>query len=52
MAFSIAMGLRRGDEELMAQVQQALATRRASVDEILVKHGVPLLSHPERRLPR
>ena len=43
-AFDISMGVRKGDEALRAQVQQALDRRRAEITNILKDYGVPLLN--------
>lgn len=47
MAFSVAMGLRRGEEALNDDVQRALAGMRPSIEKILTKYGVPMLAPGE-----
>ena len=41
--FDISMGIRKGDEALRAQVQEALDRRQADITTILKDYGVPLL---------
>jgi quinoprotein dehydrogenase-associated probable ABC transporter substrate-binding protein len=43
-AFDISMGVKKGDEPLRAQVQQALDRKRAEITNILKEYGVPLLN--------
>ena len=43
MSYDLAMGVRRGDEALRAEVQAALDRRRSEVASILNEFGVPLL---------
>jgi quinoprotein dehydrogenase-associated probable ABC transporter substrate-binding protein len=42
IAFSIAMGVRRGDDALRARLDAAIARQRPRIDEVLRRHGVPL----------
>jgi mxaJ protein len=49
MVYDIAMGVRRDDPLLMAEVQQILQRRRAEVDAILDEYGVPRVG--PRRIP-
>jgi len=39
--FDIAMGVRRGDNDLRDQVEQVLEKRRAEIDRVLSDYGVP-----------
>jgi mxaJ protein len=43
VAYELAMGVRRGDEALRAEVQAVLDRRRADIESILADYGVPLL---------
>ena len=43
-AFDISMGVKKGDEALRAQVQQALDRKQAEITNILKDYGVPLLN--------
>jgi mxaJ protein len=47
--FDIAMGVRRGDEQLRGELDAFLVRRRAAIDEILRAYGVPLLPTGARR---
>jgi mxaJ protein len=42
-AFDIAVGVRKGDDALLARVQQALTRHRAEIDRILKEFNVPVL---------
>jgi mxaJ protein len=46
LAFSIAMGVRRGDEALKREVEAILRRRRAEVEAILDEYGVPRVAEP------
>jgi quinoprotein dehydrogenase-associated probable ABC transporter substrate-binding protein len=39
--FDIAMGVRRGDQQLKDQLEQVLERRRAEINHILAEYGVP-----------
>ena len=41
LVFDIAMGVRRGDNDLRDQVEQVLEKRRPEIDRILAEYGVP-----------
>lgn len=41
MRFDIAMGVRKGDRELAAEIDRALAARRVDIDAILAAYDVP-----------
>jgi mxaJ protein len=43
-AFDIALGVRRSDRELRAQLDSALVHRRADIDRILREYGVPVIA--------
>jgi mxaJ protein len=43
VAYGLAMGVRRGDDALRAEVQAVLDRRRTDIDAILAGYGVPLL---------
>ncbi len=43
MAFSIAAGVRRGDDKLFSDVERALQARAPEIQEILQEYGVPLV---------
>jgi len=49
MRFDIAMGVRKADKELAAEVDRALAARRADIDAILAAYHVPRFDEPEAR---
>ena len=49
MVYDIAMGVRRDDPLLMAEVQEILGRRRAEVEAILDEYGVPRVG--PRRIP-
>ena len=42
-AFDISMGVKPGDDALLAQVEKVLATKHAEIVSILKNYGVPLL---------
>jgi quinoprotein dehydrogenase-associated probable ABC transporter substrate-binding protein len=42
-AFDISMGVRKGDDALKVQVEQALDRRQVEIQKILKDYGVPLL---------
>lgn len=39
--FGMSMGVRRGDKELLAELETAIDRRRADIDRILAEYGVP-----------
>jgi mxaJ protein len=41
MSFDIAMGVRRGDAELRAQLDAVIARRKGEIDRLLARFGVP-----------
>jgi mxaJ protein len=43
MSFAIAMGVRRGDDELKARLDSVLERRREDIRALLTRYGVPLL---------
>ncbi len=43
MTFAIAMGLRRGDDELRATLDGVIARRHGDIDQLLRRYGVPLV---------
>jgi mxaJ protein len=47
LTFAIAMGVRRGDQALLAALQQVLDRRRADIDAILDAYGVPRVAAAE-----
>jgi mxaJ protein len=49
MAFDIALGLRRGNDELRNRLDQALSRHRGEIEAVLVSFGVPLLPLEEAR---
>jgi mxaJ protein len=49
MAFDIAVGVRRGDDELGGRLDQALSRHRAEIEAVLTAYGVPLLPLEEAR---
>jgi len=49
MRFEIAMGVRKGDAELAAEVDRALTARRADIDAILAAYHVPRFDQPGAR---
>jgi mxaJ protein len=46
MRFDIAMGVRKSDKELAAEIDRALQARRADIDAILASYHVPLFDEP------
>jgi mxaJ protein len=49
MRFDIAMGVRKDDADLAAEVERALAARRADIDAILAAYHVPRFDGAEAR---
>jgi mxaJ protein len=49
MRFDIAMGVRKGDGELAAEIDRALVARRADIDAILAAYHVPRFDQPGTR---
>jgi mxaJ protein len=49
MAFDMAVGVRRGDDELRNRLDQALSRHRGEIEAVLVSYGVPLLPLAEAR---
>lgn len=47
--FDIALGVRRGEDSLKAELERALANRRPQIDSILDAYGVPVLQRGGRR---
>lgn len=47
MVYAISAGVRHGDETLKAEVEAALQRRRADVQRVLRRFGVPLVRTPE-----
>ena len=43
MTFAIAMGVRRGDDELRATLDGVIARRHGDIDQLLRRYGVPLV---------
>lgn len=41
MIYEIAMGVRRGDDSLRAELDTALAKHQAEIDAILTEYGLP-----------
>ncbi|MCB4812373.1 methanol oxidation system protein MoxJ [Methylovorus menthalis] len=41
--FSVSVGVRKGDTELLKQIEQALVKRKGDIDAILKAEGIPLL---------
>ncbi|ACA17405.1 extracellular solute-binding protein family 3 [Methylobacterium sp. 4-46] len=48
MVFDVAMGVRRGDEDLRLEVGAALERHRAEIDAILLRYDVPRLDGTRR----
>ncbi len=48
MRFDIAMGVRKNDTDLAAEVDRALSARRADIDAILASYHVPRFDDAER----
>jgi mxaJ protein len=46
MRFDIAMGVRKGDGDLAAEIERALTARRADIDAILASYRVPRFDEP------
>jgi mxaJ protein len=51
-AFKIAMGVRKGDKELKAQLDDVLGRRRKEIGKILDEYGIPRVSDPTPRSGR
>ncbi|MEA2760190.1 MAG: mxaJ protein [Methylobacteriaceae bacterium] len=49
MRFDIAMGVRKSDKELAAEIDRALIGRRADIDAILAAYHVPRFDEPRIR---
>jgi mxaJ protein len=47
MTFDIAMGVRRGDSAFAARLDSVIDRRRASIDSLLARYGVPRLDRRE-----
>jgi mxaJ protein len=47
MAFSIAMGVRPGDEALQAEIQKALDARSKDIEAVLADYDVPRVARPQ-----
>jgi mxaJ protein len=52
MAFDIAMGVRRGEDEFKALIEQALARRHVEIQSTLRAFGVPFRPQPPRAAHR
>lgn len=52
LAFSIALGVRKRDRALAAELDRALVARRADIARLLTRWGVPQLPLGEERAPR
>jgi mxaJ protein len=52
MRFDIAMGVRKGDADLAAEVNRALDARRADIDAILAAYHVPRFDRPDTKAPK
>ncbi|RWM85290.1 MAG: quinoprotein dehydrogenase-associated putative ABC transporter substrate-binding protein [Mesorhizobium sp.] len=50
--FGIAVGVRRGNAELQAELEKALTRRRAEIDGLLKTYGIPLLPPSKPDAPR
>jgi ABC-type amino acid transport substrate-binding protein len=48
-AFSIAMGVRKGNKALRDEVDGTLQARKAEIDSILDSYGVPRVAAPTKR---
>jgi mxaJ protein len=48
MVFDISMGVRKRDAALWAEIDAALARRRADVDAVLAEYGVPRADAPQK----
>jgi mxaJ protein len=46
MTFAIAMGVRRGDDQLREQLDQFIVRKQAAIDRLLARYGVPRLPLP------
>jgi mxaJ protein len=46
MRFGIAMGVRKSDSDFAAEIDRALAARRADIDAILAAYHVPRFDEP------
>jgi len=50
-AFDISFGVRKGNQELKARLEDALARRHDEIEHILEDYGVPLLPAAEEKVP-
>jgi len=50
-AFDISIGVRKGNQELKARLEDALARRHDEIEHILEDYGVPLLPAAEEKVP-
>lgn len=48
--YSTSMGVRKGDQALLAQLNQLIQQKQDDIDEILQAEGIPLLDQPETAL--
>ncbi len=48
MAYAVAMGMRRGEPELKARLEQSLERRRAEIERLLASYAVPLVASTPR----
>ncbi len=44
MTFAISMGVKRGNNELKAKLEEVLSRKQAEIRQILEEYGVPLLA--------
>lgn len=51
MVFDISMGVRREDEDLRGEIEEALKVRRPEIDAILASYSVPRFDRIERTAP-
>lgn len=47
LSYAIAMGVRRGDRELLNAVNGFIADRQSDIDALLREYGVPLVPHAD-----
>jgi mxaJ protein len=49
--YSTSIGVRKGNDALLAQLNQVIEKRQQDIEEILEAEGIPLLPEPEPALP-
>jgi hypothetical protein len=45
--YTVSMGVREGDAQLKARVEEVITTKQADINQILANYGVPLVTDHE-----